>query len=183
MSGTINNACFVLLAALLSGCASLSISDREELDRMAEQTLIQLEKKHPDLRQHLQELPGYLVVDMNVLKVPVVGGGGGQGVVVDTTSEQHTYVKVTRMEFGGGWGGRAYKVLLAFTDPELLETAKSGKWIYQMGAEASVGKKGVEGSSASLKEDKGYELYIHAEGGASATYTLRAVRLKPYRDG
>ena len=171
-----------LLLAITCGCASLSVSDRAQLDRMAEQTVIELEKKNPGLQQHLEALPGYLVVDMKLLKVPVIGGGGGQGVVVDTTSGEHTYVKVTRMEFGGGWGGRAYKVLLAFKDPELLESAKSGKWIYQMGAEASVGKKGVEGSSAALKQDKGYELYIHSEGGASATYTLRAVRLKPYRN-
>ena len=146
-----------LLLAITCGCASLSVSDRAQLDQMAEQTVIQLEKKHPGLQQHLEELPGYLVVDMNVLKVPVIGGGGGRGVVIETASGKHTYVKVMRMEIGGGWGGRAYKVLLAFKDPELLESVRTGKWIYQMGAEASVGKKGVEGSSAALKQDKGYE--------------------------
>jgi lipid-binding SYLF domain-containing protein len=173
---------FFSLLAVTMGCASLSASDQAALDRMAEQTVTHLEKKHPGLQQRLDGIPGYLVVDMNVLKVPVFGGGGGRGVVVDSASEQRTYVKVTRMEIGGGWGGRAYKVLLAFTDPKLLESAKTGKWIYQLGAEASVGTKGVEGSSAALKQDNGYELYIHSEGGASATYTLRAVRLKPYRD-
>ena len=173
--------CFMLLL-LAAGCRSLTVSDREAIDLMAQQTVTQLEKKHPGLQQHLQELPGYLVVDMSVLKVPVFGGGRGRGVVIDSASGETTYVRVTRMELGGGWGGRAYKVLLAFTDPDLLEQAESGRWIYQMGAEASVGTKGIEGSSGALKQDKGYELYIHSEGGASATYTLRAVRVKPIRE-
>ena len=59
--------------------------------------------------------------------------------VIESASGKRTYVKVSRMEFGGVWGGRRHKVLLAFSDPELLKRAQTGKWVYQMGAEASAG--------------------------------------------
>ena len=171
-----------VLMATLSGCSTISMEKQSDIDRMEEQTLARFEGKHAGLREKLDSLPGYLLVDMNVLKVPVLGGGGGRGVVVESATGKRTYVKVARMEFGGGWGGRRYKVLLAFSDPALLKKAQSGKWIYQMGAEASAGKAAIEGSSGQLRQDTGFEMFVLTEGGASATWTLRAIRLKPYRD-
>lgn len=172
---------FTVLMATLSGCATVSMEKQADINGMEETTLDRLEEQHPDLRGKLGSMPGYLVVEMNVLKIPVLGGGGGKGVIVENKTGKRTYVKVSRMEIGGGWGGRRYKILLVFSDPELLKKAQSGKWIGQMGAEASVGKIGVEGSSGQLQQDKGYEMFVLSEGGASATWTLRAIRLKPYR--
>ena len=171
-----------IFMAALTGCATISKEKQTDIDHMEEQTLARFEEKNAGLREKLDSLPGYLLVDMNVLKVPVLGGGGGRGVVVESATGKRTYVKVARMEFGGGWGGRRYKVLLAFSDRALLKKAQSGKWIYQMGAEASAGKATVEGSSGQLRQESGYEMFVLSDGGASATWTLRAIRLKPYRE-
>jgi hypothetical protein len=169
------------MTAVTCGCASLSASDREQLDQMAADTVLQLEKKHPDLKEQLESIPGYMVINMNVLKIPVFGAGGGPAVVIDRNTGEHSYVKVSKLEFGAGWGGRRYKVLLAFKDPALLEKAEKGKWVYQMGAEVSAGKVAAEGSSGLPQQNKGYQMYILSEGGASATWTLRTIRVKPYR--
>ena len=173
---------FLMLVCLCSGCSTLSTERRGELDRMAAQAVAALEQENPGLQERIEASLGYLVIDQKVVKVPVVGGGRGYGVVVENAAGRRTYVKVGRIDFGGGWGVRNFKVLLVFSDPELLKKAQAGKWVYQMGAEASAGAASIEGSSAQLQNDKGYEIHVLSEGGASATFTLRAIRLKPYRD-
>ena len=150
--------------------------------RMAADTVARLEKENPGLQDQVDSCLGYLVVDKKVVKIPFIGGGGGKGVVVENATGKRTYVKVSRMEVGGGWGARSYKVLLLFTQPKRLEKAQAGTWVYQAGAEASAGKVAAEGSSAQVQNDKGYKVYTYSEGGASVTWTLRAIRLKPYRD-
>lgn len=165
-----------------AGCATLGTDRRAELDRMADLTLSALEQENSGLQGRIEASLGYLVVDQKVVKVPVVGGGRGYGVVVENATGKRTYVRVGRIDFGGGWGTRNFKVLLVFSDPKLLKKAQTGKWVYQMGAEASAGAASIEGSSAQLQNDKGYKIHVLSEGGASATFTLRAIHLKPYRD-
>ncbi|MCK4565359.1 MAG: hypothetical protein KAU94_11880 [Verrucomicrobia bacterium] len=171
-----------VLSFLGAGCATLGTDRRMELDHMAVRTLAALERENPGLQGSLEASLGYLVVEQKVVKVPVVGGGRGYGVVVENATGKRTYVRVGRIDFGGGWGVRSFKVLLVFNDPKLLKKAQTGKWVYQMGAEASAGPASIEGSSTQLQNDKGYEIHVLSEGGASATFTLRAIRLKPYRD-
>ncbi|MDF7826136.1 hypothetical protein P4B35_19045 [Pontiellaceae bacterium B12227] len=172
----------LLMTSVLVGCATLGPDQRSELDRMGADAIEQLKEKNPELSDVLDAGQGYLIVDIKVVKVPVLGGGGGKGVVVEKATGRRTYVKVSRIELGGGWGARTYKVLLAFTDPKLLKKVQAGTWAYQIGAEASAGKAAIEGSSQQLDAHKGYQLYTLSEGGASATWTIRTIRLKPYRD-
>jgi len=155
---------------------------RSELDRMADETISELVQKNEGLQDRIDAGLGYLVVDQSVVKIPVFGGGSGKGVVVENATGKRTYVKGSRVDIGGGWGARKFKVLLILSDPKRLKKAQTGTWIYQIGAEASAGTAGIEGSSGQLQGDKGYEVYVLSEGGASATFTARAIRLKPYRD-
>lgn len=90
--------------------------------------------------------------------------------VISNNSHQHTYVKIERMELGAGWGGRRYKVLLAFSDPALLKKAQTGKWICQMGAEASAGR--TPATKCSCSRTAGPPPHGHSAPSAS----------KPYRD-
>ena len=171
----------VILLGLLSGCASLSIEERGKLDHMADETVTALIQEHASLDELLENSLGYMVVDNKVVKIPVLGGGGGQGVVQDKTTGKRKYVKVTRMDFGGGWGVRKFQVLVLFSDPEQLEQAQHGRWIWRLGAEVSAGDKSLEGSSSQMKDDKGYTVYVRSDTSASVTYTLCAIRMKPYR--
>ena len=59
-------------------------------------------------------------------------------------------------------------------DPASFKKVQSGTLRWEIGAEASAGKVAVEGTTGQVKQDKGYTVYIYSEGGASATWTLRA---------
>jgi len=182
MFSRISLASVIALAWLATGCATLTPSERaqkqNELNTMAAESVAALIEKDTELQSVFDAAVGYMVINMKVTKVPLVGAGGGQGVVVDKSNNKRTYVKVKRLDFGGGWGVRAFKAIFAFTDKDLLAEAASGKWAFQGGAEASVGSASAEGSTGALS--KGFEVYTLTEAGASATVTVRVIRLKPY---
>jgi lipid-binding SYLF domain-containing protein len=172
----------LLSLTLLLSCASLSPAEKADqqraLDTMADQAIAELLRKQPELKSGFDDAVGYLVVDVKITKIPVFGGGGGKGVVVNNTTGQRTYVKATRLDFGAGWGVRAFKAVLIFTDDKVLADVQDGGWFYRSGAEAAAGSAAAEGAVGPTNE--GYQSVALAEGGASATVTVRVIRLKPY---
>jgi lipid-binding SYLF domain-containing protein len=173
-----------LLCALLFGCATVPAGEREakraELDAMAAATLARAFEAHPESREILERSIGYMVIDMKITKIPVFGGGGGLGVVVDRRDETRSYLKVSRFEIGGGLGAQAYKVIVLFQDDKLLNRVKSGAWYYDAGADLAAGAAGTEGRTQG--STGGFEVYRLNESGAVATVTVRVARAKPYLD-
>ena len=146
---------------------------------MGEDARARLIEESPELEEVFEQALGYAVFNVKLTKVPLVGAGGGVGVVVDQRDGSRSYVKGTRLDLGGGWGVRAYKLLLAFTDEKMLAKASSGSWKFEAGAEAAAGSASAEGGTGDIG-DAGFTSYVLAEGGASATVTLRVIRMKPY---
>lgn len=170
--------CASFLLMLSSGCASLSPGQSEakriELVQMADQTISTLKNKHPVIAKELNHAVAYGVANMKLTKVPVIGAGGGEGVLITKGIENHIFYNIERIDFGGGWGARAYKVLIIFSDPEVLEHWENGMWLFEAGAEASAGSNAAQGSSGS---DRGFTTHVLAETGASATVTARVIHI------
>lgn len=173
-----------VLATMLVGCATSPPQDRDqqrsELDAMADHTVATLLEVQPTARHVLDRSVGYLVIDMNVAKIPVFGAGNGLGVVVDRRTDTRAYLEVTRFEIGGGWGAQQFKVIVVFDDAKLLDRAKSGGWHYEAGAELAAGSSTADGTVQ--KATKGFQAYRLAEGGAVATVTVRVARARPFLD-
>jgi lipid-binding SYLF domain-containing protein len=152
------------------------MSEREKVNKMADTTISKLIEKKPKIDQEIKNSKGYSVINMKLTKVPVVGIGGGYGVVVDQNTDEHVYLDIRRLDFGGGWGARSYKILVIINNEDILEDFKNGKWIFEFGGEASVGKVAADENSGALVKD--IESYVLADGGASATITVRAIHAK-----
>lgn len=169
--------CALLIA---SGCSSMTTAEienkRVELNAMADKTVEALKQKETDLQGKLDKSLAYGVANMKVTKVPVVGAGGGEGVLVIKQTQERIYFTVGRFDIGGGWGVRSYKALIVINDQKILDAWKDGKWIFEAGAEASAGSAAAQGSSAG--GDKGFTIHLLAEAGASATATARVIRVK-----
>jgi hypothetical protein len=155
---------------------SEKISKQNELDEMAAKAITGLVEKDKTLQQSLDNSLGYLVANMKVTKVPLVGAGGGEGVYINKQTGKRTYFTVSRLDIGGGWGVRSYKILLVLTSQDILDRLDGGAWEFQAGAEASAGTAAVEGSSGSLNEN--YSVHVLSDGGASVTATARVIRIK-----
>ena len=172
------------LGMVSAACQTLSVEEqaakRAELDTMAEQTVEALRNKDPQFEPALESSLGYVVIDMAVAKIPVIGTGSGLGVVVDKRNDKRSYLKVSRFDIGGGVGAQKYKVVITFDDPALLDRAIKGAWHYEAGAEAGVGA----GSQAAQGHapTQGYQAFRIVESGAVATVTVRVARAKPWLD-
>ncbi len=173
---------FVLIGMLyvMTSCSSMSVSEkdakRNALDEMAATTIDALAEDDYALQDKLDESLGYAVANMKVTKVPIVGAGGGEGVLVNRRTNKRTYFTVGRFDIGGGWGVRSYKVLLVIDSQEIIDRFQGGVWEFQAGVEASAGTAASEGSSGALNE--GYTVHVLSDGGASATATARVIRIK-----
>jgi len=171
----------LLLLALASGCASLSPEQieekRREIDATSESTIATLLEKQPEIREIFDQVPGYAVAEMKVTKIPGVGGGGGTGVVVDRRSNKRTYVKISRFEVGAGLGVQAFRAVILFEDPALLERAMTGFWHMSGSGEAAAGDKSAEGKVAG---QKGYRTYKMTEAGVAVTATVQLIQAKPF---
>jgi lipid-binding SYLF domain-containing protein len=178
-------ALLALALTVFLGCATLSPQEREakriELDKMGEKALATLLETKPGLGEVFDKSIGYMVLDMTVTKIPMVGAGSGAGVVVDKRTNTRSYIKVTRFEVGGGLGAQKFKVIVFFNEGKLLDRVAAGAWHYDAGAEAAAGSMSIEGA-VTTTFSKGYQAYKLSEGGAAATVTVRVAYSKPYLD-
>jgi len=113
----------IMLASGLAGCRSLSLEERAGLDAKAEENILKMTARNPELEEKLETCAGYLAMDARLVKIPFIGWGGGKGVVVNNGTGQRTYVKASRMDVGGGGGIREFDVLIVLYDEK-----KMGIW-------------------------------------------------------
>lgn len=140
---------------------------------MADRAVAELVRSDPSIQKELDGSVGYVVADMKLTKVPVIGAGGGKGLLVERATGEHVYYTISRFDIGGGWGVRAFKVLLIINSQDILDKLKSGHWKFDAGAEASAGSLAAEGGSGERNEK--VITHLLSEGGASATVTARIV--------
>ena len=169
---------------LLGGCGQPSApsdvdAKRKSIDEMASTTITKLELKHKGLEKEIENSLGYLVVNWKTVKVPIVGAGNANGVVVDLKSKERTYVKISRFDLGVGWGVRHFKSLVVIDDPKVMAKVEKGTWIFDGGGEGTAGKATADVSASAIDgKKKGYKAYMLMDGGASITASLRAMHLK-----
>lgn len=172
----------LILVFAVAACSSTPTAEPltyEQLDAMGDATIMRLLELQPDVRPAFDACTGYMVLDMTMTKIPMVGSGGGLGVVVDRRSGSHSYIKVSQFEVGGGIGVRKFKVVVLFEDAGLIDKVTAGSWHYDAGAEAGAGEQ-TAGTSAGERTGKGFRAYRLSEGSLVVAVTVRAARARPY---
>jgi lipid-binding SYLF domain-containing protein len=176
-------------AIALSGCASIPGKTRQEqiqtMDQLVEETLSDLYKQYPASREQIQKSVGYAVMSNKITKVPVFGVGAGYGTAVKSDTQEKTYLRMRRFDFGAGWGARSLRSIAIFYKEEAFRNFVNGSIDLNLGAEAAVkaGDKGAAGGGAAHAptKDPDYSSYLLTDTGVSATATLGVIRVKPIR--
>jgi hypothetical protein len=152
------------MVALMSGCMQVGTSRAKVLDRMANTAVARFAQENTGLQALLDASPGYLVAAHTGMNIPVIEGGFGEGVVVDNSRGERTYVKVGRLDMAGGTGANSFKVLLIFADPDDLGKAREGEWAW-----------------SAADGGEGREVYVYADGRPTTRYALEAIGMSAYR--
>lgn len=175
----INRCILVVIVFLVTGCSNLDDeqrnSKRQDVLDMAYSTVHKLNAQDGKFTKSFEESLAYLVVDMKVTKIPAVGVGGGEGVLLMKAETQPVFYRVQRFDLGAGWGARSYKVLVLLNSKNIIEKLKNGHWVFDIGGEASVGTAAMEGASSGIVPE--YSVHVLSDGGVSASITARAIRI------
>lgn len=176
----INQCILIVIVFLVTGCSNLDDIQRNEkrqdvLD-MAHSTVHELNEQDEGLNESFDKTLAYLVVNMKVTKIPAVGVGGGEGVLLMKAENKPIFYHVQRFDLGAGWGARSYKVLVLFYSQNAINKLNEGHWIFDVGGEASVGTAAMEGVSNGVIPE--HSVHILSDGGVSASITARAIRIR-----
>ena len=179
---------FTALASL-AGCGGIPGATGEEqihtIDELVERTLSDLYKQEPGTKAEIAKSVGYAIMDNKVTKIPVVGAGTGYGVAINNQTGKQTYIRMTRLDLGGGWGARSVRPVAIFQDEAKFKAFVDGAWSATAGAEAAakVGEAGVSGGAGTsdTASDKGYSLHIITDAGVSATVTVGVIHVTPVK--
>ena len=131
---------FALLAcAMLAGGTARAASpdeQRAEIRNNAMKTLDQLYAAQPSARQAVQKAAGYAVFSEISTKILLAGGGGGKGIVVDTISDQETFMLMATLQAGYGMGiTKTHLVWVFETEADLKNFIANG---YMLGADVNL---------------------------------------------
>jgi lipid-binding SYLF domain-containing protein len=115
---------------------------RQEIDSSAQATLDELLKGQAGASDLYGRAAGYAVFTVTKGGF-IVSGGGGNGVAVDKTSGQRTYMRMGTGGIGLGIGGQRYGLVVLFETADRLGKFLAGGWDSSATAEAVAGQEGV----------------------------------------
>lgn len=184
----------VLCLALLAGCTSnireaapgespdLAIEEaREEVRTVARNTLETLYSRKPGARRAVESAAGYAVFSNFGLKILLAGGGKGEGVAVNNSTKQETFMRMAEIQAGLGFGAKKFRLVWVFETQKAFDRfVNSG---YQFGGHAALAVKaaGVGGGMAGAASvSPGVWIYQITDDGIAAELTVKGT--KYYRD-
>lgn len=149
---------------------------RQEVRKMANDTLKRLYKVQPLAKQAVEKAYGYAVFSNTGVKILVSGTGKGQGIAVSNPDKKETFMKMFELQAGLGVGVKKFKVIFVFDNERAFNKFVNSGW--EFGAQSDAAVKAGEGKGASVAgaasvsegvwmyqlTDKGLALEITAKG-------------------
>jgi lipid-binding SYLF domain-containing protein len=142
--------CWFALAAAVAGDEKAD-KKKTKIDQMAQATLKRLFAENPKIKPLYERSYGYAVFDARQTKI-MVAGGGGDGVAIERSTGEKTYMKQATLGVGVGLGIQVYQVVFLFEGREGFDNFVEKGWEVSAGANAAAGDEGKNaGASATGK--------------------------------
>lgn len=128
---------FMLFAGLPAlATAADKEAQRAEIRKTSATILNQLYKTNPGARKLVESAAGYATFSNFGMKVLVVGGGTGQGVVVANDTHSEVFMKMVEVQGGLGFGAKKFRLVFVFETKEALNKFIQSGW--EAGAQATL---------------------------------------------
>jgi lipid-binding SYLF domain-containing protein len=170
-----------LLAGSTARAKETNQQKRDNIQKMATETLDNLYKIHPAARADVQKSAGYAVFDNMGVHLLLVSTAHGSGVAVNSQTKQDTYMKMISAGAGLGVGVKDYRVVFVFENQNALQHFLDSGWegSAQADAAAKTSKEGQAYSGAS-EMAPGVWVYQITKEGLALQVTLQGT--KYYKD-
>ena len=179
--------CFVLgssVSFLPSLWAQKDASKEEKraaVRKMAKETLSKLYKIQPGAKKAIETSAGYGVFSNFGMKIFFVGGGKGEGIVINKKNNEETFMKMVEAQAGLGLGAKKFRQVWVFKSQKALNDFVNSGWEFggQGTAAAKVGEGGGDLAGA-ISVDVDILLYQLTEEGLALELTAKGT--KYYKD-
>jgi lipid-binding SYLF domain-containing protein len=154
---------------------------RVAVRKMAEETLAKLYKLQPKARKAIETSAGHGVFSNFGMKIFFVGGGKGEGIVINKKNNEETFMKMVEAQAGLGLGAKKFRQVWVFKSQKALSDFVNSGWEFggQGTAAAKVGKEGGDLAGA-ISVDADILLYQLTEEGLALELTAKGT--KYYKD-
>jgi lipid-binding SYLF domain-containing protein len=138
----------VVLALLLLSATPAAAKTKEEKQadarKSAQETMTRLYAARPSARATIKAAAGYAAFSNFGMKILVAGGGKGQGILVDNSTQKVTYMKMPEIQAGLGMGVKKFRTIFVFETRSAMEHFVNNGWEFggQATAAAKSGSKG-----------------------------------------
>lgn len=173
---------FMLLAGLpgLATAASKE-EERAEIRRTSATILNQLYKANPGARKLVESAAGYATFSNFGMKVLVVGGGSGKGVVVANDTHSEVFMKMVEVQGGLGFGAKKFRLVFVFEKRDAMSKFVQSGW--EAGAQTTLAAtEGGRGKAyqGAVSISPGVWLFQLTDKGLAAEATVKGT--KYYKD-
>ena len=172
------------LAILLPGAAALAgdkdddwqslknESKRLKIDEMADEALDEVMNTNWKAQELFESASGWAAFDN--LKIAFgISGGGGNGVAVNKSSGERTYMKMGTGGIGFGLGGQKYQVIFLFQDEKTFHNLVEKGWKADASAQAAAG---TDGANATTGFVNGVAVWQITEKGLMASADITGTK-------
>ena len=174
---------FMLTTAPLCAAGDEKVQQqREDIRKMANDTLARLYKTQPSAQKAVESAAGYAVFSNFGMKIFLVGGGSGKGVAVSNKTKQETYMKMLEAQAGLGMGVKKFRLVWVFENKSNLDSFINSGWELGAQATAAAQASGQGGAFAgAMSVSPGVWLYQLTDDGLALELTAKGT--KYYKDG
>lgn len=177
----------IVAALVLGGFNSFAVAaddkqkKRQEIRKMAQQTLNRLYKIQPGAKTAIEKANGYAVFSNFGMKILLAGGGSGSGVAVNKDTNKETFMKMAEVQAGLGLGVKKFSTVFVFETEQALNNFINQGW--EFGGQATAAAKAGETGSAfagAASVAPGVWMYQLTDTGLAAEITAKGT--KYYKD-
>lgn len=136
----------VLLLSALPIAAKTKAEKQAELQKKAAATLERLYKERPSSKAAVKNSAGYAVFNSGGVKILVAGGGRGQGIAVNNSTQKIVYMKMREIQAGLGMGAKKFSTIFVFETKEALERFINSGW--EFGGQTTAAAKTGDGGGS-----------------------------------
>jgi len=147
----------------------------------AEQTLAKLYAVRPSAKAKIKAAAGYAAFSNIGTKIFLTGGGKGQGLAFDNSTQKVTYMKMLEIQVGLGMGIKKFRTIFVFETKGAMDDFVNNGWEFGSQATAAA-KSGSKGGSyqGAVQVREGVWLYQLTDKGLALELTGKGT--KYYKD-